>query len=146
LTSEDYYFLDRNEFVELENKEKWNYIQSLMRLIKDYKIQAERNCLECENNLLTTHDLNIDMYFEDWRECADHCEECAKDDRVGMCDIQFNIVNHLANSLGNLEDKLNALAKIILYKNKDGQELIKKWEDEMNKASNKSKDTQSMFQ
>ena len=146
MTTEDYYFLAKNEFLEIENDDKWNYIQSLMKLINDYKIQAEKNCLECENNLLSSHDLNIDMYFEDWRECSEHCDKCSKDDRTTMCDTQLNVMNHMANSITNLEEKLNALTKVVLYKNQDGQELIEKWKEELDKESSKSKDSQSMFQ
>jgi len=142
----DYIFLEKDEFIELGNKEKWQYIKSLMKLIKDYKIQAEKNCLECENNLLTSHDINIDLYFEDWRECADHCDECSKEDKTNMCELQLNLINHIANSLGNLEDKFNALTKVILNRNHEGKELIEMWKEEVEKTTLKSKEAQSMFQ
>ena len=146
MSKENYNYLEKEEFLKLENKEKWNYILSLMRLLRDYKIQAEKNCLDCEKNLLTTRDLNIDLYFEDWRECANHCDECSKNDQINMCDTQFNLINHIANSLGNLEDKFNALAKVILNRNQGGQDLIEKWKKEVEKASKRSKEMQSMFQ
>ncbi len=144
--NEENYFLEKDEFIELKNEEKWNYIQSLMKLVKDYKIQAEKNCRECENNLLTAHDLNIDMYFEDWRDCVDHCDECTKDDLKAMCDVQFNLINHIANSLTNLEEKFNKLSKVVLYKNPNGEELLKRVQKELNKVNSKPKDTQTMFQ
>ena len=134
------------EFLDLKNKEKWEYVESLMKEIRNYKIQAEKNCLECEKNLLTTHDLNIDLYFEDWRDCAENCDECNKETRTNMCELQLNLINHLANSICNLEDKFNTLARVMLNKSPDTQTLLDEIKSEIKQDSNKSKEPPSMYQ
>ena len=48
--NEENYFLEKDELIDLKDEEKWNYIQFLMKIIKDYKIQAEKNCRRQSNN------------------------------------------------------------------------------------------------
>ena len=72
--SED--FLTEKEFNDLKEVSKWNYVSSLYKLISQLKIQAEKNCEECEKQMLDVHDLNIDYLFEDWRSCSQQCDEC----------------------------------------------------------------------
>ena len=50
-------------------------------MIVDLRIKADKNCEECEKHLLSVDDINIVMFFEDWRECNEHCSECGEEDR-----------------------------------------------------------------
>ena len=58
---------------------------------------SNKNCSECIHFLQTIHDVNIDLFFDDWRACADNCDECTKQNRVEMCNTQFELISHLAS-------------------------------------------------
>jgi hypothetical protein len=135
--SED--LLSEKEFRELKELSKWNYVKSLYKLIKNLKIQAEKNCELCEKQMLNPHDVNIDFLFEDWRSCAENCSECGIEERVNMCDLQFQLMNHIANALSEIRERQNALAKIVMKKDTVGSRILEKIEkkqhDEDKKAS-----------
>ena len=97
--AEEIDFLTEKEFEELSDQDKWNLIQTLKKIIEDLKIRADKNCEECEKTLLTADDINIDLFFQDWRNCAEHCDECSSEDLVNMCETQFQLMNHIANTL-----------------------------------------------
>lgn len=124
-TVDDYVFLEKEEFNSLTSKQKWEFVDSLRRAIKDLLIMAEKNCSECEQYHLSPNDLNIDFMFEDWRECADHCEECGKEEKRIMCALQFELINSLAEEMNSLRSKINGLMKHLLKKEDDGRELVK---------------------
>lgn len=120
----DYVLLSSKEFDELTEKEKWHYVESLHRILKDLEIKAEKNCGECEKHLITADDVNIDLLFEDWRECSDHCDECNKEDKKNMCDLQFQLMSHLADSICVLREKLNTFIKLVLTKDDSGKKIV----------------------
>ena len=84
--AEEIDFLTEKEFKELSDQDKWNLIQTLKKIIGDLKIRADKNCEECEKTLLTADDINIDLFFQDWRNCAEHCDKCSSEDLVNMCE------------------------------------------------------------
>lgn len=97
----------------------------MKKILDQLQIQAKKNCEECEKYLLTPEDINIDLLFEDWRECSEHCHECKKEDQVLMCEIQFDLMNHLADAVGNITSKINILTKLYLEQDKEGSKFIK---------------------
>ena len=140
-------FLSEKEFKELKQSSQWNYVKSLHKAIKELEIRADKNCEECEKQLIDVHDLNIDYLFEDWRSCSQHCEECGIEERVFMCDLQFQLMNHIANSLVNLRERQNALAKLVFKRDEKGAELLEKIAKEKEKTKKREKDKdRSLYQ
>ena len=115
-------YLSRKEFIELDDSNKWHYVLSLSEVIDKLKIQAEKNCSECE--MLAPDDININLLFEDFRECQNNCDECGKEERVYMCDLQLQIVSHISEAVYNLRNKLNGLVKAVLRKDDTGEQLL----------------------
>jgi len=93
-------------------------------MLDELSIKAEKNCEKCEKHLITPEDINIDMFFEDWRECADNCDECKKEDQVFMCEVEFQLMSHLAEAITRLTSKVNILTKLYLEQDKDGSKFI----------------------
>ncbi|MFX1259348.1 MAG: hypothetical protein ACFFAN_15950, partial [Promethearchaeota archaeon] len=91
--------MTEKEFRELSEIDKWKLIQTIKKFIQDLKIKADKNCSECEKNLLTVDDVNIELFFQDWRACAENCDECDKEEQINMCQLQFELMNHIANTL-----------------------------------------------
>ncbi|MBY9006664.1 MAG: hypothetical protein KGD63_07890 [Candidatus Lokiarchaeota archaeon] len=117
-------FLSEKDFEALKESSKWSYVKSLYKIVEDLNIRAEKNCEECEQNMINPHDVNIDFLFEDWRNCSENCDECGEEEKVLMCDLQFQVMNHIANSLSEIRDRQNALAKIFLKKTDKGAKLL----------------------
>ncbi|MBY8982184.1 MAG: hypothetical protein KGD57_04485 [Candidatus Lokiarchaeota archaeon] len=133
-------FLSEKEFEDLKESSKWSYLKSLYKLIEDLNIRAEKNCEACEQNMINPHDVNIDFLFEDWRNCSEHCDECGEEEKVLMCDLQFQVINHVANSLAEIRERQNALAKIVLKKSDQGSKLLDDIEKERKATDDKSKE------
>jgi len=131
-------FLSQDEFENLKEEDKWNYIDGLYKTIKRLQIRADKNCEECESEMLAVDDINIDLLFEDWRECSNHCNECNKETRTVMCQAQFELVNLIANSLAELRRRQNALANMVLKKDSRGSKLLKKMEEDRELAEQKA--------
>ncbi|MBD3343382.1 MAG: hypothetical protein GF353_30070 [Candidatus Lokiarchaeota archaeon] len=131
------------EFQSLSDLEKWQFFQNLKKLIHELKIKADKNCEECEKNLLTAEDINIDLYFQDWRECSEHCEECGKEELVNMCQLQFELMNHIANSLLEVQRKQNILTQIVLKRDEAGSKLLREFmrkKEELEKKEERADD------
>lgn len=79
--------------------------------------------------MLAMDDINIDLLFEDWRVCAERCEECGKEEKLIMCNTQFELINLIANSLAELRTRQNTLANMVLKKDERGSKLLKKQEE-----------------
>lgn len=130
--------LSESEFENLKEEDKWNYIDGLYKTIKRLQIRADKNCEACESEMLAVDDINIDLLFEDWRECSNHCDECNKETRTVMCQTQFELVNLIANSLAELRRRQNALANMVLKKDSRGSKLLKKMEEDRELAEEKA--------
>jgi len=130
--------LSEEEFKKLEEGFKWNYISGLYKIIKRLQIKADKNCEECESEMLGIDDINVDLLFEDWRECSNHCEECGKEERTNMCQVQFELMNLIATSLAELRGRQNALASMVIKKDGRGSKLLKKMEEERESAKKKT--------
>lgn len=63
-----------------------------------------------------------------------------------MCDLQFNLLNHIANTIINLQNKHNALTKIVLKKDDRGSELIDLFKKEYEKKRKVSEQSSSLYQ
>ena len=131
---DDYIYLTEKEFKKLEEKSKWNYLLSIIKIIDTLKPMADKNCEECDKRQLSPHDLNIDYLFEDWRGCAERCDECGKEEKMNMCDLQFQLMNHIANSLSELRERQNALGSLVMKKDEHGSKILK----EISEAKEKS--------
>ncbi|MBD3195950.1 MAG: hypothetical protein GF317_12890 [Candidatus Lokiarchaeota archaeon] len=131
--------LDEKEFKKLKELSKWNYVKSLYKRIEELQIQADKNCEECEKQLINVYDLNIDYLFEDWRACSEHCDECGEEEKRVMCDLQFQVMNLIANSLAEMRERQNALAKIVLRKYDSGAKMLKDIEEKAKEEEDKSK-------
>lgn len=138
--------LDFEEFKKLSELEKWELFHTMKKLIQDLKIRADKNCEECEKNLLTADDINIDLYFQDWRTCAEHCEECTNEDLVNMCETQFQLMNHIANTLLELQRKQNVLTQIVLKRDEAGSKLLQEFLKKKEDLDKKDKRTDAMYQ
>ena len=138
--------LDFEEFNKLSEQEKWELFHTMKKLIQDLKIRADKNCEECEKNLLTADDINIDLYFQDWRTCAEHCEECTNEDLVNMCETQFQLMNHIANTLLELQRKQNVLTQIVLKRDEAGSKLLQEFMKKKEDLDKKNKRTDAMYQ
>jgi hypothetical protein len=64
-----------------------------------------------------------------------------------MCDLQFQLMNHIANSLVNLRERQNALAKLVFKRDEKGAELLEKIAKEKEKTKKREKDKdRSLYQ
>ena len=52
--------LNRKDFESLTEDFKWEYVDGLYKTIKSLRIQADKNCEECESEMLAMDDINID--------------------------------------------------------------------------------------
>jgi len=136
---------DFDEFKTLSETDKWKIIQTLRKMIVDLRIKADKNCEECEKNLLSVDDINIDMFFEDWRECNKHCSECGEEEKVYMCEIQFQLMSHIANSLLELQRKQNLLTQIVLKRDESGSKLLKDFLNKKEELDKKDKDSSELY-
>lgn len=134
-------FLTEKEFKALDDESKWKYVKHIVGRNKELKIQADKNCAMCEKNLIDVNDLNIDYLFEDWRECKKYCNEtgkCSKENQIRMCDLQFQLISFLANSIANIRDRQNALTKLVLSQSKKGNKFLDDVEKENKKREEQS--------
>ena len=138
--------LDFEEFKQLSEQEKWELFHTIKKLIQDLKIRADKNCEECEKNLLTADDINIDLYFQDWRSCAEHCNECTNEDLVNMCETQFQLMNHIANTLLELQRKQNVLTQIVLKRDEAGSKLLQEFLKKKEDLEKKDKRSDAIYQ
>ena len=134
--SDEYAFLSEKEFRELDEKSSWKYVNSLKLVIDDFKIKAEKNCSECEQYHLDPGDLNIQMMFEDWRWCTDNCDKCGKEEQVFMCDLQFQVMSHIAEEMNSLRNKINGLVKYMLKSDDAGKKLVENFSKGMEDRNN----------
>ncbi len=137
--------LSEEEFKELDDKSKWNYIQTLIKQIYDYKMMADKNCEDCIYRLQTSRDVNIDLFFDDWRECTNYCDECDVDKLKQMCDVQFQIMNHIANILFELQLKQNRLVQFMYRKDPKGKEILEEMKKAHDEARKKEEESGDMF-
>jgi len=144
--AEEIDFLTEKEFEELSDQDKWNLIQTLKKIIEDLKIRADKNCEECEKTLLTADDINIDLFFQDWRNCAEHCDECSNEDLVNMCETQFQLMNHIANTLLELQRKQNVLTQIVLKRDETGSKLLKDFMKKKEDLEKRDKSSSDIYQ
>ena len=144
--AEEIDFLTEKEFEELSDQDKWNLIQTLKNIIGDLKIRADKNCKECEKTLLTADDINIDLFFQDWRNCAEHCDECSSEDLVNMCETQFQLMNHIANTLLELQRKQNVLTQIVLKRDETGSTLLKDFMKKKEDLEKRDKSSSDIYQ
>ena len=134
------------EFQELNEKEKWHLMQTIKKIFQDLTIKAEKNCEKCEHNLLSVDDINIDLFFQDWRSCSEHCDECEEEEKINMCHLQFELMNHIANSLLELQRKQNMLTQIVLKQDESGSKLLKEFMKKKEVSDKDDKASESMFQ
>jgi len=124
----------------LDDDAKWKYTEHLKKFIDKLYIQAKKNCEECEKYLITPEDINIDMLFEDWRECADDCEQCKKENQVSMCEVQFQLMSHLADGIGRLTSKVNILTRLYLNQDKEGNKFLKQLDEKKKKLEDTNRE------
>lgn len=136
---------DFDEFKNLPETDKWKVVQALKKIILDLRIKADKNCEECEKNLLSVDDINIDMFFEDWRECNEHCSECGEEEKVNMCEVQFQLMSHIANSLLELQRKQNLLTQIVLKRDESGSKLLKDFVKKKEELDKKDKESSNIY-
>ena len=141
----DFTHLSEDEFKELDDATKWNYVESLVKQTYEYKVMADQNCDECTYRLQTSRDVNVDLFFDDWRECAKNCEECTKEELVSMCDMQYQVMNHLANMVFEIQVKQNRLVQFLYKKDPKGQEILEEMKKAKEEAQKKDKQADDMF-
>ena len=137
--------LSEEEFKELDDSAKWNYIGVLVKQLYELKVMADSNCEECMYKLQTSRDVNVDLFFDDWRECAKNCAECGQEELVNMCDTQHSIMNHLANLVFELQVKQNRLEQFLYKKDPQGQEILEEMKKAKEEAQKKDKHADDMF-
>ena len=144
--AEDLDYLTEKEFKELSDIEKWKLIQNIKKVVEDLRIRADKNCAECEKTFLTAEDINIDLFFQDWRGCAENCEECGEEEKTNMCTLQFELMNHIANTLLEIQRKQNLLTQLVLKRDETGSVLLKEFKKSKDEIEKKSKRSDNMFQ
>ncbi len=138
--------LTLEEFKKLNENDKWKLIQVVKKTIQDLKIRADKNCEGCEKTLLSVDDINIDMFFQDWRDCSEHCdEECGDEEKINMCQLQFELMNHIANTLLDLQRKQNMLTQIVLKRDESGSQLLKDFMKKKEEIEKKDKSSTEMY-
>lgn len=141
--------ISEKEFRELSPDQQWSLVQQASKIISQYRIQADKNCEECEKHLIDINDLNIDLLFEDWRFCKKTCDEtdkCPMEERIYMCDLQFNIMNHLAQGLMELKHKLNNVTKILLKRSDVGTQILDEAKKEADAIKRRNESAQTYYQ
>jgi len=110
-------YISETDWEEMSPLDQWQYVQSIMKYARDVlEPRAEQNCEDCEANMLSAGDINIDFEFEDWRDCAEDCDNCNKEKQVALCNTQFEIINHLANEISNIHENHRHLVRIVFKK------------------------------
>jgi hypothetical protein len=137
--------LTEKEFKSLSDSDKWKLFQSIKSLLKDLQIRADKNCEECEKTFLTHQDINIDLFFQDWRECKERCEECGEEEKRNMCQIQFELMNHIANSLLEVQRKQNLLTELVMKRDDAGSKLLHEFAKKAESLKKKEKRADDMF-
>jgi len=137
--------LTEKEFRELSDSDKWNLIQTIKKIVQQLKVQADKNCAECEKTFLTPEDINIDLFFQDWRECSEHCDECGEEEKINMCQLQFDLMNHIANTLLEIQRKQNLLTQLVLKRDETGSKLLKEFVKKKEEIEKKEKSADDMY-
>ncbi len=137
--------LSQEEFQELDDEEKWNYIEALVKQLYEYKVMADQNCDDCMYRLQTSRDVNVDLYFDDWRECANNCDECDQETLKEMCEVQFQIMNHLANLVFEIQVRQNRLVQFLYKKDPRGKEILEEMKKAKEEAEKREKKAGDMF-
>lgn len=137
--------LTEKEFKSLSDSDKWKMLQSIKSILKDLQIRADKNCEECEKTFLTHQDINIDLFFQDWRECKERCEDCGEEEKRNMCQIQFELMNHIANSLLEVQRKQNLLTELVMKRDDAGSKLLNEFAKKAEALKKKDKRADDMF-
>lgn len=137
--------LTEEEFQELDAVAKWNYVEILIKQLYEFKVMADNNCEDCIYRLQTSRDVNVDLFFDDWRECAKNCDECGKEELVNMCDTQYQVLNHLANMVFEIQLKQNRLVQFLYKKDPKGQEILEEMKKAKEEAQKRDKHADNMF-
>jgi hypothetical protein len=144
--AEDLDYITEKEFKDLSDNEKWKLIQNIKKVIQDLRIRAEKNCEECEKTFLTAEDINIDLFFQDWRACAENCDECGEEEKINMCQLQFELINHIANTLLEIQRKQNMLTQLVLKRDETGSKLLKEFSKKREEIEKKDKRADDLYQ
>jgi hypothetical protein len=137
--------LTEEEFKELDAAAKWNYIEMLVKQLYEFKVMADHNCDECMYRLQTSRDVNVDLFFDDWRECAENCDNCGKEELVNMCSTQYQVLNHLANLVFEIQVKQNRLVQFLYKRDPKGQEILEEMKKAKEEAQKRDKHADDMF-
>jgi hypothetical protein len=137
--------LSESEFKSLSESDKWKLLKSIQSILKDLKIRAEKNCGECEKTFLTAQDVNIDLFFQDWRECKERCDICGEEEKRNMCQVQFDLMNHIANSLLEVQRKQNLLTELVMKRDNAGSKLLNEFMKKTEALKKKDKRADDMF-
>ncbi|TXT54172.1 MAG: hypothetical protein BAJALOKI1v1_2210005 [Promethearchaeota archaeon] len=145
MAEKDILELTEDEFKQMSDSDKWELISFIKKVIEDLKIRADKNCEECEKTYLTAEDINIDLFFQDWRECAERCEVCGKEEMRNMCQLQFELINHLANSLLDVQRKQNLLTQLVIKRDEAGSKLLNEFLKKANEEKKKDKRLDDLY-
>ncbi len=63
-----------------------------------------------------------------------------------MCQLQFELMNHIANTLLEIQRKQNLLTQIVLKRDETGSALLKDFMKKKEEYDKKSKESNDMFQ
>jgi len=143
--AEDIIDLTENEFKELSEEDKWKLISTVKKVIQDLRVKADKNCEECEKAFLSAEDLNIDLFFQDWRECSEQCDECGEEEKKNMCQTQFELMNHIANTLLDIQRKQNLLTKLVIKRDEKGSELLQEFGKKKEDFDKKDKKADELY-
>jgi len=139
--------ITEKEFTELDEANKWSLVQQASKIIRDYRIQADKNCEKCKTHLqIDINDVNIDLLFEDWRACSEFCDDCGVEEKRNMCQLQFDIMNHLAQGLFECGHKINNITELIMKSEKGGSQLLKQLKESLTKEKIRSSYSEDLYQ
>ncbi|KKN02428.1 hypothetical protein LCGC14_1117870, partial [marine sediment metagenome] len=73
-------------------------------------------------------------------------EEFSDEEKKNMCQLQFELMNHIANSLLELQRKQNVLTQLILKKDETGSKLLKDFMKKKEDSDKKDKNSYDIYQ
>ncbi|MFX1259427.1 MAG: hypothetical protein ACFFAN_16355, partial [Promethearchaeota archaeon] len=69
-----------------------------------------------------------------------------KEEQINMCQLQFELMNHIANTLLELQRKQNLITQLVLKRDETGSKLLKEFVKKKEELKKKNKEANEMYQ
>ncbi|HEY0087353.1 MAG TPA: hypothetical protein VGB37_00840, partial [Candidatus Lokiarchaeia archaeon] len=71
--------------------------------------------------------------------------ECGEEEKKNMCQTQFELMNHIANTLLEIQRKQNLLTKLVIKRDEKGSELLKEFVKKKEDFDKKDKKADELY-